>query len=396
MTNVEPSYARGSIYVPLGVLALGLFTVATNAVVIAGLLPEISHDFGVSPSQASYAITYYAVVVGVASPALSILLPRVSRTRLMAAGAFVVAAGSIVAAVAPDLTIFTVGRVIAALGGAALVPAATAAAAAIARPEQRGRAIAFVALGFTAANALGAPLGTWIGAHGGWRLPLVVLVGVAVINGVLVLLFVRDIPIPPVMTVGARFAVLKDSRLLAVLAANVLITAGYNVVYFFSSSIATEVTRADGALLAMLLLCFGVAGVAGNALSGPVTDRVGNRVTASVALTGEVVVFVLLIVVGPSFLAWAVLYAVWGVFAFGSVVPVQHRLVALDPAQAGIALSWFTSAMYVGIALAPVLGSATIATVGAHGIPAVGAIATVLALVAFQLAYLRRRVRVLA
>lgn len=391
MTNVEPSYARGSIYVPLGILALGLFTVATNAVVIAGLLPEISGDLHVGETQASYAITWYAVVVGVLSPVISIALPRLSRTILMAAGAFVVAIGGTIAAAAPDLTVFTVGRVVAAIGGAALVPAATAAAAAIARPEQRGRAIAIVALGFTAANALGAPLGTWIGSHGGWRMPLAILVGVALLEGVLVLLVVRGIPVGAPASLGARFAVLKDPRIGAVLVANVLITAGYNVVYFFSGIVAHDVTDGDGAVLAALLLCFGVAGVAGNALAGPLTDRIGNRVSATVALGIEIVVFALLLVVAPSFAGWGVLYAIWGIAAFASVVPVQHRLVAVDPGQAGITLSWFTTAMYAGIALAPPLGAATTASVGAHGIPGVAAVVTLVAVLAFQVAYVRRR-----
>src|ERR1700709_2450382 len=119
MTNVELSYS-GRLYPRLAVLALGLFVVATNAFVIAGLLPNIAATFGVHPSDVSYSITWYAVIVAVAAPAISILLPRVSRTTLMALGLVLVAIGTVVAAASPTLLVFTLGRVIAAFGGAAL------------------------------------------------------------------------------------------------------------------------------------------------------------------------------------------------------------------------------------------------------------------------------------
>src|ERR1700744_1401750 len=167
MTTVELSYAP-RLYPKLVVLAIGLFIVGTNGFVIAGLLPSIAKTPGVQAGDVSYSITFYAIVVAVASPAVSVLLPRVSRTTLMTIGLLLVCAGTIVAAGAPTLTIFTLGRIVAALGGAALVPPAPATAAALASPERRGRAIAFVAVGFTAATAFGAPLGTAIAAAGGW------------------------------------------------------------------------------------------------------------------------------------------------------------------------------------------------------------------------------------
>jgi len=71
---------------------------------------------------------------------ISITMSRVSRATLMAAGLLLVAAGTVIAASAPTLEVFTLGRVVAAFGGAALVPTATAAAAMMASPERRGRA----------------------------------------------------------------------------------------------------------------------------------------------------------------------------------------------------------------------------------------------------------------
>lgn len=245
MTSIEQSYAH-RLTPRLAVLAVGLFVVATNAFVIAGLLPSIASSFDVSADQVSYSISYYAIVVAVAAPAISILLPRLSRTTLMATGTALVAVGTVIAAAAPGLEVFTAGRLVAAFGGAALVPAATAAAAALAPVERRGRAIAFVAVGFTAASAFGAPLGTALATVGGWRMPLFALAGLAVLVSVAIVFFVRGVPVGHAVSVRRRFATLADPRILLTLAAALLVFCGFNAVYIFSSAVTSQATGDTG------------------------------------------------------------------------------------------------------------------------------------------------------
>jgi DHA1 family inner membrane transport protein len=97
--------------------------------------------------------------------------------------------------------------------------------------------------------------------------------------------------------------------------------------------------------------------------------------------------------VAGSFVGTAVLFALWGIAAFAAVPPLQHRLVTIDPATSGLALSWYTTAMYVGIALAPPLGALAIASGGAELVPVFGAGAVLVGIVALQLGYLRIRSR---
>ena len=389
MTSVEQSYGT-RLYPRLAVLALGLFVVATNAFVIAGLLPDIAGTFGVHASDVSYSITWYAVIVAVAAPAISILLPRVSRTTLMALGLVLVAIGTVVAAASPTLLVFTLGRVIAAFGGAALVPAATAAAATLAPAERRGRAIAFVAVGFTAATAFGAPLGTAVASTGGWRVPLFALAVLAALIAGAVALFVRRIPLAAPVSVRRRFGVLRDSRVLLALAATLLVIGGFNVVYIFSSAVLAPVTHGSGGILALLLLVFGVSGIAGTALAGPLTDRIGSRRSAIFFLGGELVVLALIPLAVGNLAAIVAVFVVWGIAANGASLPLQHRLIAIDPATAGVSLSWYSTAMYAGIAVAPLLGSAVIRLGDPELVPVVGAVVTALALLAFQLSWARR------
>lgn len=391
MTFVEQSYRRST--PALLILALGLFVVATNAFVIAGLLPQIADTLGATPTQVSYSITSYSLVVAVASPAVSILLPRVPRTALMAGGLAFFALGAAIAAAAPDLTVFITGRTLSGLGGAALVPTATAAAASLARPEQRGRALAIVGAGFTLATAVGSPLGTALGGVAGWRLPLWCLVGLGVVLAAAIPFVVRGVPLPPPVSLRRRLAPLGDRRILAPLGTTLLMVAGFNIVYIFSAAVTHASTGGSGALLALLLLAYGAAGVLGNVVAGPLTDRFGSRTVAVAALGGQALALLVLTFVEASFAASIAVFALWGVAAFAIAIPVQHRLVHVDPASSALALSWYSTAMYIGIAVAPLIGTAALGIGGAVAVPVAGAVVSALALALFLLGYLRTPAR---
>lgn len=391
MKNVEQSYSVRGLYPRLAVLAAGLFVVGTNAFVIAGLLPSIAASLGVHTNDVSYSITFYSVVVAIAAPAVSILLPRLSRTTLMAVGMVLVAIGTVIAAASPTLLVFTLGRILAALGGAAIVPAATAAAAALAPAERRGKAMAFVLIGFAGATAFGAPLGTAIAAVGGWRVPLFALAGLAVLVAIAVSLFVRHVPLSPPVSIGRRFAVLREPRILLTLVATTLVVCGFNTVYIFSSTVAATTTGGSASLLALLLLAFGVAGIGGNLAAGPLIDRFGNRRTALVIHASQVVLLVALPFVATNFVETFIVFALWGLTANAAQLPIQHRLVEIDPVAAGITLSWNSTAMYAGIALAPPLGAAAVTLGGGTLVPIFGAAAITLALIAFQVGSLPAR-----
>jgi DHA1 family inner membrane transport protein len=390
MTTAEQSYAH-RLYPRLAILAVGLFIVGTNGFMIAGLLPEIAHTLHVQASDVSYSITWYAIVVAVASPVVSILLARMSRTTLMSLGLVLVFLGTVVAAAAPTLLVFTLGRVIAALGGAALVPPATATAAVLAAPERRGRAIAFVGVGFTAAIAFGAPIGTAIAGIGGWRVPLFGLAALAGLTAIAVAIFVRHIPLGAPISARRRFAILRDPRILLALITTLFVVSGFNIVYIFSSAVTSVATSGSASLLALLLLVFGVAGIGGNTAAGPLTDRFGNRRVAIGVFALLIASLVAIVFVSHSLVATAVVFAIWGVSSNAISLPVQHRLVEIDPAAAGIAISWFSTALYAGIAIAPPLGALALGLGGANLVPLFGAGAAALALVAFLLGFATRR-----
>ncbi len=366
----------------LGLLAACLFTVATNGFVIAGLLPEVARDLGVTSQTVGVSITAYAVVVAVIAPVASVALARAPRVAVLSGGILLVGAGTVMAASAAGFAPFLVGRVVAGVGGAVLVPAATAAAPSVLPPAHRGRALAIAGLGFTLATAVGAPLGTALASLGGWRLALGVLAALAVVLFAAVALVVRGLPEPPTIPLRARVAPLADPRVVLALVAMALATASFNIVYIYSAAVTRSATGGSGVLLAVLLLVYGLAGVVGTTLAGRLTDRRGSTPVVVVALSAQVLVLLLLAGGASSFVLDVAVFALWGLTAFAVAVPVQARLVALDPAAAGIVLSWYSTAMYIGIGLAPVVGGAALGF-GSALVPVAGAAAALLGLGVF-------------
>jgi MFS transporter, DHA1 family, inner membrane transport protein len=236
------------------------------------------------------------------------------------------------------------------------------------------------------ATAVGSPLGTALAALGSGRLALGILAALAAMLAVVVAVLTRTVPTGSVPGLAARFAVLRDVRIGLALMTALLFTAAFNMVYIFSSAVTRGVTGGSGTALATLLLVFGVAGLVGNWLGGSLTDRLGARPTALTALAVVAVSLAALFVAGDSYVGTAVLFGVWGLATAAALVPIQHRLVDVDPAVAGVSLSWYSTAMYVGIAIAPVVG-ASVLPFGPAWLDLLGAAAAAAALAVFALGY---------
>jgi DHA1 family inner membrane transport protein len=386
-TTDEPPLARAT-YLKLALLSAGLFLTGTNAFVIAGLLPTLAEAFDTTRATVGYSITVYALVIAIAAPAASILLGHISRTTLIVSGLILMAIGILITAMAPTIEVFIVGRAIGALGGAVLVPTSTASGPALLPPKRVATAIAVVTLGFSLATAIGAPAGTALAAAYGWRAPLFIIAALAVLLAIAVALIVRHIPIPPVASIRQRLRPLRDSRVSLGLVSTVLLILGFNIVYLFSASVTEESTGGSGGLLALLLLAFGIGSVVGNVVAGPITDRFSARKTFTVLVIMQIVILVLITLIGGTFWIEVVLFALWGATALGSTIPIQHRLATIDRATTGLTLSWFTSAQYLGIAIAPVVAT-TAAGLAGDGDEA-GAIVLAVCIVTFRLGFTRK------
>ncbi|MGW0547269.1 MFS transporter [Streptomyces altiplanensis] len=368
----------------LPVLAVGAFAIGTDTFVVAGVLPEVARGLGSGLADVGWVSTVFALTYAVLAPVLGALTGRVERRTVLVVSLVVFTLGNAASALAPSLGTLLAARVATAAGAALYIPAASASAAALSPPERRGRAMAVVLGGLSAATVAGVPFGTWLAADLGWRSTFWLLAGVGALCAAAVAGGLPEVRLPAAPGLAARLAPVRDPRVLfTVLTTLLFMTGGYLALTYIGAVLAPA-TDGSGTTLALLLLVFGVLAVAGTVLGGRATDRWGSTPVLLGSVAGLGVVLAALPPARDGLFTAAVAMAAWGVTAMATQPPQQHRLFAIAPASGPLLLSLNSSATFAGISLGGFAGGLVIEHGGADGLDLLGpygAGLTVLALV---------------
>jgi DHA1 family inner membrane transport protein len=366
----------------IAALALGSFAIGTNEFVSMGLLPEITRGVGVDIPTGGHLISAYAVGVVIGAPVIAALGARLPRRRLALGLMVAFLLGNALTALAPDYGTLLLARLVAGLPHGAYFGVASLIAASLVPAEVRGRAVSSVMLGLAVANVAGVPAATWLGQHLGWRAAywsVAVIAGLTVLS---VLLLVPSSPVSPGAGMRTELGALRRPQVLLTLLTGVVGFGGMFAMYSYIAPTVTDVAGASPAFVPVVLLAFGVGGVAGTALGGRLADR---ALFPSLAGAGVAMGAVLALMLLAAHSAASLVLGVLAIAAAGSVLVVclQLRLmeVAGDAQMLGAALNH--SALNLANALGAWLGGLVIAAGEGYTAPSlVGAGLSVLGLAA--------------
>ncbi|MCT9079184.1 MFS transporter, partial [Streptomyces fulvoviolaceus] len=217
--TAQPDTAGSAAKVPwasyTGVYLL-LFLIGTETFLVSPLLPTIAGDVGVSEAAAAVTVTAYTLVYALTAPFLGAVSDRFGRRPTILAGTVLFLLGNAVAAVAGNLTVLVVARVLGALGAALAGPSIWAHIAETAPEAVRGRAVGLGMALFSAGQVLGVPAGSFLAGWGGWRASFWALTALSLASVPLLLAQTRSAQgrtdAPPV-GIGSVFAVWRDGVL---------------------------------------------------------------------------------------------------------------------------------------------------------------------------------------
>jgi MFS transporter, DHA1 family, inner membrane transport protein len=367
--------------VPLSIFALFLvvFGFTTGEFVVAGILPDVAADLGVSIPAAGLLTTAYAVGMIIGGPVLTVMTARTPRRRLVVGLVAVSVLANLGSAVAPTYAMLLVARCAAGLVVATFFAVAIATAVAVAPVGRQASAVARVALGMNLGLVLGTPLGTVVGQQLGWR---VTFVAVAAVTLAAVPLVLRYVPSAP----GATGSVLTELRVFGdrdvqiAIALTAVGNVGVVTVFTYIAPLLTDVSGFPAAAVPVLLLVYGAGAVAGTVLGGRLADRALLPSLAGL-LAALAAVLVLFWLVGGVPVAAAVLTFAVGVLAFAIIPGMQTRVVAAATAAPTLAVAMNASGFQLAAAFAGWLGGRVVAGPGVHAVPLVGAVLTVAGLV---------------
>jgi predicted MFS family arabinose efflux permease len=355
-------------YRPLLVLALGTFAVGTDGFVVAGILPDISRSLNVSTSTTGLLVTVFAFTYGVSAPIMAATTAHWPRKRLLAIGLLVLTLGNVLSASLPTFGLVLASRVVAGLGAGMFTPTASSTAASLAPPHQRGRALAIVMAGLSAATALGAPIGTVIGTQINWQATLWFVAALAVLGAAGIGTLMPTVPPAPAIRLRARLEPMKDSRVALTLLTTLLVFTGLFTNYTYIAESFDRATHGNGLTLAVLLFTWGIGATIGSLGGGRLVDRMP---ASRIIMTTIVVVSAdfALLPLSSRYLATAlVALIVWGICGWATLVVLQHRLVGISPEHATVTIGLNASATYLAIAASGLTGAAGISLVGVHNL----------------------------
>jgi DHA2 family multidrug resistance protein len=169
MPSSSPSPITREQWTSLGAVLIGTFMVALDQTIVAIALPQIGIELHAS-GGIEWIITAYLLALGMVQPATGWLADRIGRKGIFLGGLAVFTTGSLLCALAPNLPLLVVARIVQGLGGGTIFPVGRTMIFEHFPADRRGMAMGMWSLGIAAAPAVGPVLGGFIVTHWDWRL----------------------------------------------------------------------------------------------------------------------------------------------------------------------------------------------------------------------------------
>jgi predicted MFS family arabinose efflux permease len=369
-------------------LALAAFVGAIEGGLIAGLLPLISTDLGVSLGQAGLVVLFYSLAYAFGPPLLALLLGGVGRRRILAGAEFGFAVCALLIVLSTTFEALVVVRTALAVVAGTYTGTAMATAAMIAPYGKRGRYMQVISMGQAIAALAGVPLGAWIAAQFGWR---VVYVMLAIMAGLAATALYLRLPrgmMGDTLSIPDRLRVLRNPGVGRALLSTLLFMIGSSPLIVYIGALMAAV-GVGYETLPLVLLAGGIGAIACSATAGRMSDRFGSGRTATIA--GLAVIVVMAVFFGlawlPAELALPALMLTVGAQGFVGrtySIAVASHMAQIAPGAVPVAISLNMSAFMIGMAVAAALGGIVLDTWGAIALPLIGIPLVAMALIVWR------------
>ncbi|MEU4706512.1 MFS transporter [Nocardia salmonicida] len=346
---------------------LGSFTLVTAEFLPPGVLTALATDLDVPEGVVGLSVSATALTALLAALGLGALFPRMDRRTLLIGLTLGAAVSNVVVALAPNIVLLLIARLLLGLAVGGYWSMALVIAAKLVPAERLGKAMMIVNAGTTVATVAGVPLGVLLSTYAGWRTTFLVTAALTAATAVAVRLMLPTIAPSKGVGFTALGSALRAPGVLLGLVSVVAVIGGHFAGYTYIRPALAELLGAGPTVIPVLLALFGIGGLLGNFVIGALADRhLGALLPAVPTAIGLSLVA---IIASAAFAPLAYLaVVVWGA-AFGGIlnlVQVWVSRVLPGRMEAGSGL------VVGGFQLAIILGSA----IGGRGVDSVGLAAT--------------------
>jgi predicted MFS family arabinose efflux permease len=358
---------------------LTMFVVGTDLFIISPLLPSIGLEFDRSASTTGLSVTVFSLAYLVSAPLLGQLADRIGRRRTLVACLLAFVVSNFLTGISLGFAHLLATRVAAGIAASGVSPLIYAGVGEAAPPNRRATWMAIAVSGLLLALSVGAPAGTLLASHWGWRAPFLILATLS-----LGLVVANRLVWPADTNLAGRASgnlPVVDPRALAMwLLPTVLWATALYGLYTYLGVWLTA-SGLSPSQIARAISFYGVGALAGTLIGGPMADRLGTHGTMVTSLTGLAACLAAFgIGVGTGWTADAMLL-VTSIFAQFFFPAQQARLARHFPERRAFVLALNNSALFLGISAGSLLGGEVMALSGFSADAATGALIAAAALV---------------
>lgn len=354
-------------------LALSSFCMGVTEFIVAGILPDIAHFFGLSQPAAGWLVTIYAIGVVLGAPLLTIPLSHTNRRAQLLINLAIFILAHLVLVLSNHFVISLIARFVAGCMHGVFFVNATLTTILIAPKGKENYSLSLMASGLTVALVSGVPLGTFIGHLFGFKsvFLLICILSLIVFIGVWISM-PKNIPSTP-----ARFSSLAHCMRIPQMLKVYIITAGTCgaafVLYTYMAKFLLEKASFQQESIGILFLLYGFSAILGNLFGGKLTDLKGCVMALRIILCGQVIFFCLMAFSAHNKVILCINLFLMGFWAFSGIAPLKTLAMlsaqkyAKDFSESAVSIN--EASFNVGIAFASLIGGLSVSFIGVGANP---------------------------
>ena len=349
---------------PLSIFALFLavFAIGTTEFVIAGILPQVAGDLGISIPTAGSLISGYAAGVAVGGPIVAIMTSRFERKATLLGLMTIFIIGNALCALAPSYGWLMGARIFISISHGAYFGIAAVTATTLVTKDKRARALSLVFAGIMVANVLGVPAGTAVGNAFGWRVTFwaIAVLGLVSFIGTAVWLPRAPIESQAIPKLSKEFSSLLNYDVYTSLVMIVFGAVGMFGTFAYIAPLLTDVAGLSPTYLPSLLSLLGIGALIGNLSGGRLADW---KLVPSVVgiFAAQAVVYLVLLFAIHNILSATIMMLVWSIVTFAFAAPLQARILTAAREAPNLASTLISTAFNIGISSGAAIGALLLA-----------------------------------
>lgn len=376
-------------------LSVGAFGIGVTEFVAMGLLPQIAADFGRTEAASGQVISMYALGVVVGAPLITVLTGSIPRRRMLILLMAAFTIGNAATVWAGSLNSFgavMISRFIAGLPHGAYFSVAGLVAASLAKPGQRGKAVALSGMGLAVATVIGVPAAQVLGQQFGWRSAFIFVAAIGIAALVSLWFAVPHMNHMPATKPLDELSALVTPQVLLTVAIGTIGFGGMFSVYTYISWTMTEEAGISANHIWIVLMAYGIGMVIGSYIGGWMSDRFGEWGILA-ALIGMVIMLIGFHFTSSNALLGTINFGLVGMLGSALVPNLQTRLMDVAGRAQTLAAALNQAALNLANAGGAALGGAIIAAGMGYRAPSIGGavLAVAAIVVAVPAIALRRR-----